>query len=398
MTLPLEKIRVLDCSNVKAGPMCGQILADFGAEVIRIEYPGGSFDRYLPPYAKNGRSFYLSYTCRNKKGITLNLKEMKGREIFRKLVRKSDIIIENVGPERNKQLALDYETLKEVKEDIIVISVSAYGQNGPYAMRSGFDGIAQGMCGVMWTTGFSECNRPVRLGISWVDTATGIYAALGAMVALYHRDNTGKGQHIDVSLLDVAVSFMESIFGEYKISGKARPQIGNANVLAAPYDSYKAKDGWVFLAAPTDSTWVRLCKATGRQELLNKCGFKTIRDRNRSELRDFFYKWLSEWIADKTVKEVLTHFAKFGVPCGPIHKIPDVLTDKQIKAREMMCNINTEGIGELPILAVPLKFSETLWEIRSGAPNIGEHNKEVYNTLLGLDIEELKDLEDAKII
>jgi len=209
----LQGIRVLDFSRYKAGPTCGQILGDIGAEVIRVEKPGGEEDRRLGPFAPDGQSLYLMFTCRNKKAITLNLQKQKGEEILKELVKQSDVVIENFGPGANQKLGLDYESLKNIKSDIITVAVSAYGQYGPYASQGGFDAIAQAMSGMMWLTGFSQ-GLPVREGVSIVDTVTGFYGAMGTLFALYHREKTGEGQLVDVSLLDSAVSFMESTIAE----------------------------------------------------------------------------------------------------------------------------------------------------------------------------------------
>jgi len=193
MQTVLEGIRVLDISRFKAGPTCGQILADMGAEVIRVERPGGDLDRELAPFTPAGQSFYLAFTCRNKKGVTLDLSKQRGKEIFQRLVKQTDVVIESFGPVVNKKLGIDYQSLKGIKGDIIVVAVSGYGQNGPYANRGSVDAIAQGMSGLMWVTGFPDENRPVRLGVSFVDTAAGIYGALGTLLALRYRGKTGKG-------------------------------------------------------------------------------------------------------------------------------------------------------------------------------------------------------------
>ena len=393
----LDGIRVLDFSRFKAGPTCAQILADMGAEVIRVERPGGDFDRELPPFAPEGQSFYLAYTCRNKKSITLNLTKEKGKEMLQRLVKQTDVVVESFEPVVNKKLGLDYQSLREIKRDIIVVAVSAYGQNGPYANRMGFDGIAQGMSGLMWVTGFPE-GKPVRLGVSFVDVAAGVYGALGVSLALHYKDKTGKGQSIDISLLDVAVSFMESILGEYTVTGQIRPQVGNANVLAAPYDAFNAKDGWVFIGTATPSQWKALCGVTGREDLADDPRFKTIRDRVRPESRQFLAEWLGEWVAQRTVAELVSQLNEAGVPCGQVNTIPEVVSNTQIQAREMVVELNHPNIGEIPLLGIPIKLSETPGEIRTPAPLVGEHNEQVYGDLLGLSPRQLSQLREKGII
>jgi len=262
----LRGIRVLDFSRYRAGPTCAQILADMGADVIRVERPTGEYDRQLGPFAPGGQGFYLMITCRNKKAITLNLQKQKGKKILSELVRQSDVVIENFGTDVNKRLGLDYESLKKIKPDIIAVAVSAFGQYGPYSSRLGFDGVAQAMSGLMWTTGFPQ-DLPVKSGVSFVDTATGVYGALGTLFALYHREKTGEGQLVDVCLLDTAVSFMESIVAEYEVANEIRPQVGNSHVFTGPYDAYKAKDGYFYVATTGDATWRRFLKMMDREEL-----------------------------------------------------------------------------------------------------------------------------------
>ena len=394
----LEGLRVIDFSQFKAGPTCTQILADMGAEVIRVESPGGNSDRYLAPYAPNGQSLYLSFTCRNKKGITLDLRKEKGKEIFNKLVKQSDVVVESLGSVGNKKLEVDYKSLKQIKSDIIVVSVSGFGQDGPYAKRLCFDAIAQAMSGLMWVTGFPEEDRPERFGVSYVDYTTGVYGALGTLLALRYRDKTGKGQLVDLSLLDTAVSFTESIWGEFKIAKQIRPKVGNANVLTAPYDAFKAKDGWVFIGIVTPKQWDSLCKITGRENLSDDHRFKTMKDRCKLGNLQFFSEWLSKWVADKTVDELVEQLNDAGIPCGPVNTIPQAFSDPQIRARKMIVELDRPGIGKIPLVRTPVKLSETPGEIKTLDPAIGEHNEEVYGNLLGLTPEQILQLKKESII
>lgn len=399
----LEGIRVLDLSRYRAGPTCGQILADMGAEVIRIEKPSGEDDRQLQPFdpgkgsAADGQSIYLMFTCRNKKGITLNLRKTKGREILEKLVKQSDVVIENFGPDTNRKMGLDYDSLRKIKPDIIVIAVSAYGQYGPYASRSGFDVIAQAMSGLMWITGFPQ-GIPVKPGVSFVDTATGAYGALGAVSALYYRNRTGEGQLVDVSLLDSAISFMESNIAEYEVANQVHPQVGNAHTYAAPYDVYKASNGYFALGLSGNPMWQRFLKMLNREELVHDTRFQTDRDRAKPENRQFFTDLLNSWAADKTVDEVVKRFNEAGVPSGPVNTIPQVAGDPHIRAREMLIEVEHPGIGKVPLIGIPVKYSRTPGRIKSVAPAVGEHNEEVYRNLLGYTREELDRLKEDGII
>jgi len=393
----LEGIRVLDFSRYRAGPTCGQILGDMGAEVIRIERPGGEDDRRLGPFAPGGQGFYLMITCRNKKAITLNLQKPKGKGILEELVKRSDVVIENFGPDVNKRLGLDYESLAKIKPDIIAVAVSAYGQYGPYASRLGFDGIAQAESGLMWVTGFPQ-GLPVKSGVSFIDTATGLYGALGTLFALYHREKTGEGQAVDVSLLDSAVSFMESIPAEYEVSNETRPQVGNSHIYVGPYNAYKAKDGYFFLGVIGNLIWKRFLKMMGREELASDPRFQTDYDRAQPENRQFFTDWLNKWAAEKTVAEVVKQFDEAGVPCGPVNTIPEVTADPHIRAREMLVEVEHSGVGKVPLTGIPIKFSKTPGNIKTVAPMLGEHNEEVYCSLLGYNLQELAQLKEEGVV
>ncbi len=393
----LQGIRVLDCSRYKAGPTCGQILGDMGAEVIRVEKPGGEEDRRLGPFTPDGQSLYLMFTCRNKKAVTLNLQKQEGKKILEKLVKQSDVVIENFGPSTNKKLELDHESLKKIKSDIITVAVSAYGQYGPYAKQGGFDAIAQAMSGMMSLTGFPQ-GLPVREGVSIVDTVTGFYGAMGTLFALYHREKTGEGQLVDVSLLDTAASFMESAIAEYEVADEPRPQVGNAHAFVAPYDAYKAKDGYFFLGVVGNYVWERFLQVMDRVELAGELRFQTDYDRARPENRQFFADWLNQWAEQRTVAEVVKRFNEAGVPCGPVNTIPEVAADPHIRVREMLVEVEHPGIGKVPLIGIPIKFSKTPGKIKSAAPLLGEHNEEVYTGLLGYASQELVRLKEGGVI
>ena len=391
----LHGIRILDFSRFKAGPYAAMLLGDMGADVIKVERPGGEEDRLLGPYTSDGESMYLLFTSRNKRAITLDLKKERGQEILRELVIRSDVVIENFGLGINKNLGLDYESLKQVKPDIITVAVSAYGQYGPYAHRPGFDAMAQAMSGIMWLTGFPG-GLPIKAGVNTADFCAGVYAALGVMMALYNREKTGKGQLVDISLLDTAVSFLESTMAEYEVLGEVRPQVGNANVFLSPYDAYKAKDGYFFVGVGSDAIWKRFLKVTGWEGLANDPRFQTHRDRVKN--RQFFSDRINEWAADKAVDEIVNQFNEASVPCAPVNEIPDVAADPHIRAREMIVEFDHPGIGKVPLIGVPVKLSETPGEIRTPAPAIGEHNEEIYCGLLNRSSEELNQLRQDGVV
>jgi len=391
----LHGIRVLDFSCYKSGPYCGMLLADMGAEVIRVEKPKGGEDRLLGPFAPDGQSMYLMFTCRNKKGITLNLRTDKGQEILKELVKRADVVLENFGVNVAMAMGLGYKSLKEIKPDIILVSVSGYGQSGDYAHRVCFDSIAQAESGVMWLTGFPE-GRPTRAGVNLVDFSTGIYAALGTMLALYHRQRTGEGQMIDIGLLDAAMSFMESAIAEYEVLGEVRPQVGNANVFAAPYDAYKAKDGYVYIAVVGDSMWRRFLKVVGREDLSNDPRFKT--DSHRAKNHQFFTNLVGQWVAEKEVGGVVSQLNEAGIPCGRVNTIPQVAADPHIRDREMLVEVEHPGVGKVPLIGIPIKLSKTPGKIKTVAPMLGEHNEEIYCDLLGYTHQELNQLKNKGVI
>lgn len=393
----LHGIRVLDFSRYKAGPTCGQMLGDMGAEVIRIERPGGEDDRQLSPFAAGEQSSYLMFTARNKKGITLNLRKQKGKELLEELVKRSDVVIENFGPDVNKRLGLDYESLKKIKSDIIVMSLSAFGQYGPYASRIGFDAIAQAVSGLMWISGFPQ-GLPMKPGINFIDTASGVYGALGVLYALYHRERTGEGQSVDVSLLDSAVSFMESVPAEYEVANEIRPQVGNAHTYSGPYDAYKAKDGYFFLGVVGNTIWKRLIKMMGREELASDPRFKSDYDRARPESRQFFTDWFNGWAAEQAVDEVVKQFNEAGIPCARINTVPQATADPHIRAREMLVEVEHPEVGKVPLIGIPIKLSKTPGRIKNTAPMLGEHNEEIYCGWLGHTHQELTQLREEGII
>ena len=391
----LHGIRILDFARYRAGPYAAMLLADMGADVIRVERPGGEDDRLLGPYTADGQSMYTLFTCRNKKGITLNLTSEKGKKMLKELVNRSDVVIESSGAGVNEKLGLDYESLKQMKPDIIVVAMSAYGQYGPYAHRLGVDSIAQAMSGIMWLTGFPD-GPPIRAGVNIVDFSAGIYAALGTVLALYNRDKTGEGQLVDVSLLDTGLSFTESTIAEYKVLKEIRPQVGNANIFIAPYDTYKAKDGYVCLAVISQYSWRKFLKVMDREELADDPRFQTYQTRVKNS--HFFTEWLSDWMADKSADEVVSQFNEAGVPCARVNTIPEVAADTHIREREMIVEFDHPEIGKVPLIGNPIKLSKTPAEIRTSAPALGEHNEEIYCGLLGLNQQELHQLKQEGTI
>ena len=338
---------------------------------------------------------YSWHFCCEKKGITLNTSSENGRGVLSDLVLRSDVIIESFVPQAKKAKGLDYESLKAINPRIILTSISAYGQTGPYAHRGGFDAIAQGMAGMMAISGFPG-EGPLKSGSPVTDYGTGIYAALGTFAALFQRQSTGVGQTVDVSLLDTAVSFMETVFTEYKTLGEERPQLGNKRPYTAPTDMIKVKDGYINISVSTDGIWRRFTKLTGNEQYRDDPRYSSNRVRYQS--REFLTSLASAWAADKTTREAIQELEAAGIPAGPVYSVADVLADPHIKARNMIVEIEYPEVGKITIPAVPIKLSETDTTIQKRAPMVGEHNDEVYCQLLGYSKEKLGRLSQEGVI
>lgn len=397
MQKALEGIRALDFSRYVAGAYCGALLADMGADVIRVERPEGEVDRELGPFAPNGENIvYGMILARNKKGITLNTRSEKGRGILKELVKRADIVVENYGVEGKKIMGLDYELLSQINPAIILVSISGFGSFGPYAKKLCFDAIAQGMSGAMCYTGFPG-NPPTRAAVPYVDFSSGIYGALGAMFALYHREKTGKGQMVDVALLDAAISFVAGmgVAAEYKLLNYIRPQIGNTSFYNYN-NTYKARDGWLFIYTVGNSIWQRLLKVIGREDLAQDPRFKD--DITRWQNRDVLDPIVSEWVSRYAVKEALDLLEKARVPCGPVNNIANIVDNPHVKAREMIVDIDFPGSGPVPLSGIVPKLSRTPGKIERRAPLIGEDNEEIYCKLLNLSLEELRQLKQEGVV
>jgi len=393
----LQGIRVLDFSRYGSGPYCGALLADMGAEVIKVESPGGGIDRQLGPFAPNGENIvYGMILARNKKGITLDLRGDKGKEILKELVKRADIVVENYGAEGKKIMGLDYESLSEINPSIILVSISGCGTFSPYAEKLAFDNIAQAMSGAMCYGGFPN-NPPTRASVPYADFSSAIYGALGAMFALYYREKTGKGQMVDIALLDAAFSMVAGmgIAAEYKLLNYIRPQQGNQGYYCFT-NSFEAKDGWIMVMVISNPIWRRFLKAIKREDLAQDPRF--IDDMARYENRDVLNSIVGEWVSQRTVNEAVNLLEEARIPCGKVNNIADIIDDPHIRAREMLVEVDFPGVGLVPLSGVVPKLSETPGKIERRAPLIGEHNDEIYRGLLGFKKEELEKLKKEGVI
>ncbi len=394
--LPLEKLKVLDLTQVMAGPFCTQLLADMGADVTKVEQPGtGDQSRRAMGFKMKGEdtAAFLAVN-RNKKSITLDLKEDDAREIFYKLAREADIIVENFRPGVTKKLGIDYETLSEMNPRLIYASISGFGQTGPYAMRAGYDLIAQGMAGVMSVTG-EPGGPPAKAGIPIGDLSAGMFCAFGILSARTAREETGRGQRIDTSLFEgsLALSIWET--AELWATGRIPQPFGSAHRLTAPYQALATSDGYINVGANNERLWKRLCSSVGREELLGDERFTTNDDRmeNRHELAIELEKTLK----DKTTDEWMEVFNEAGFPAGPIHNYKQVFEDEHTKARNMMVEMDHPIEGKIKGLGIPVKLSETPGQIRRPAPLLGEHTEETLGRL-GYSDSDIANLKERGVV
>ncbi len=395
MTRALEGIRIIEFSRALAGPYCTMLLADLGAEVIKVEMPGSGDDSrgWGPPFIEGEAAYFLSIN-RNKKSMTLNLKADKAKEIACKLIQTADVVLESNRPGAMARLGLDYESVKKVKPEIIYTSVSGFGQTGPYSSRPGFDQVIQGYGGIMGLTGEAD-GPPLKVGIAVTDIATGMFAAIGILTALYHRQATGKGQYIDASMLDGQVSWLTYQAGRYLASGKVPQRIGSAHPLIVPYQAFEAKDGFVNIAVGNDNLWKKFCDATELRAIVDDPKFAT--NAKRVENRQEVIEIISNVIAGKTMQEWLDILEDAGIPCGPIYTVDQIFSDPQVLARNMLVEVDHPKCGPVKVTGSPIKLSETPADVRTSPPMLGQHNEEILQDL-GFDSSDIEKIKEEKVI
>src|SRR5262249_18316699 len=394
MTGPLEGIRVLDFGRFIAGPYCAMMLADFGADVIRIERPGGGEDRRLGPVTENGEGGLFLNVNRNKRGISLDLSHRAAGEIIRRLVASADIVVANLPIDVLRKTGLDYDSLRSIKPDIILVMASAFGPDGPYKDRVGFDGVVQAMSGAMSLTG--SPGPPVRSIVSWVDYGTALHAAFAAMAALYQRKASGKGQLIDASLLATGLTFMMPLLAELSTTGVERKQQGNTGYYAAPSDVYQTRDGrWIIVPTIGDPMFRRWARVVGRADLIEdrRCRDDISRGNNYELINDV----MIEWCAKLTRDEAIAALEEARVPCGPVYDLEEVLSDVQVHARGIVQQVEFPGgTKPVPIAATPVRLGGQPVK-NTRAPMLGEHTAEVLQDL-GFKESEIAELREAGVI
>lgn len=393
-SLPLAGIRVADFGRFIAGPYCAMLLADMGADVIRIDRRGGSEDRFLAPVAKTGEGTGFLSLNRNKRSLTLELGSPQSAEIVRRLVKSADVVVANLPIEVLRKIGLDYDALKEIKPDVIMARISTFGQDGPYAGRVGFDAVAQAMTGAMSLTGFP--GTPTRSLVPFEDYGTALHTAFGIMVALYHREKTGLGQVVDGSLLATGITFMQGVLAERQVLGIERRQLGNTSFYAAPADAYQTRDGWIMVSVVGNEMFARWARLVGREDFITDPRFAN--DQSRADNQESISAAMNAWLASRSNAQAISDLESARIPAGPVLDPGQVLDDPQVKTRGLLQAIEFPGTPHAVPLASPaIGMSSTPPTIRRRAPMVGEHTDEVLREL-GYSAEEIQKLKQAKIV
>ena len=375
----LDGFRVLDLSRILSGPYCTMVLADFGADVIKVERPGSGDDTraWGPPFLDGESAYYLSIN-RNKRSITVDLGQARGREIIYALTRVSDVVIENFRPGTADRIGVGYERLREENPRIVYCSISGFGQEGPYRDRPGYDALAQAMSGMMSITG-DPGGPPTKHGMSIADIGAGMWAALSIVTALLTRERTGQGQFIDISLLDAQISWLTYAAGNYFTTGENPARYGSAHPSIVPYQPFATADGYLMLAVGNDRLWQQFCAVADQAELATQPGFATSAERvvNRDAVIDAVAKVMQ----GRTTSEWMRVLEEAGIPAGPINTVAQALTDPHVLAREMAVTLDHPTAGAVTVTGNPAKFSVTPTEMRSPPPLLGQHTDEILRSL-----------------
>ncbi|MGU3776530.1 CaiB/BaiF CoA transferase family protein [Burkholderia metallica] len=390
----LSHIRVLDLTRVLAGPWCAQTLADFGADVIKVERPGAGDDtrHWGPPYLKDAdgadtaeAAYYLAAN-RNKRSVTIDLATPEGQQIVRELAAQSDVVLENYKVGQLKKYGLDYDSLRAVKPDLVYCSVTGFGQTGPYAHRAGYDFIIQGIGGFMSITGERDGEPgggPQKAGVAIADLATGLYSTIAVLAALAHRDRTGEGQYIDMALLDVQVALLANMNTNFLASGKPPVRWGNAHPNIVPYQTFQTRDGWIIVAVGNDGQFRKFVEAGGRPALADDERFATNPARVRH--RDTLVPILAEMVKTRDKADWIAALEAAGVPCGPINDLDEVFDNEQVVARGMQVSLPHPCGADAKLVRNPIRMSATPPDARTAPPLLGAQTDDVLRDMLGYD-------------
>lgn len=391
-TSALSHLSVLDLTRARAGPTCCRILADFGADVLKIEAPPGVDPNEGMSGPRHG--YDMINLHRNKRSLTLNLKESEGRAIFMRLAKKTDIVVENFRPDVKERLGIGYEALRSTNPRIILASISGFGQTGPYRLRAGFDQIAQGMGGLMWVTGFAG-EGPMRAGIAVADSSAGIYAASGILIAIAERERSGVGQWVQTSLLQSQIAMLDFQAARYLVDGEVPGQAGNDHPYSTPMGVLKTADGYINIGVGGDGQWRALCKALERPDLATNADYATLADRYRN--RPKLMELLNLVFQTCSSAEWLQRLETVGVPAGPIYKLDEVFADPQVQHLGIAVPCHHHARGDTHIVGEPIELSRTPARVASMAPEPGEHTEQVLRAL-GYETADIERLRTAKIV
>jgi formyl-CoA transferase len=394
--LPLSGIRVLDLSRILAGPYCTMILGDQGAEILKVERPGGGDDTrtWGPPFAGGESAYYLCCN-RNKRSIAIDLKSPEGIALIVELAATADVLVHNFTPGLMERFGLSYEAMRKVNPRLVYASISAYGQDGPYRDRPGYDMVLSAVGGLMYITGEQDGN-PCKVGVAITDVLTGVYASGAITSALFWRERSGQGQHLDISLLDAQVSALANIASSYLVAGKEAQRWGTAHESIIPYQVFQAKDRPIAIAVANQKLWINFSKALGREDWLEDPRFDS--NPKRVEHRLELLPMIDEVLASKTCDEWMEILVAAAVPCGPVNDMEHLFDDPQVQHRKMIEEVPHPTIDSLRLAGIPIKYSETPGSIRRHPPLLGEHTDEVLAEVLEYSAEKIAALRERGVV
>ena len=396
---PLTGLKVIELAHIMAGPVCGQFLADMGADVIKVEkVPGGDDTRRMVPPDIDGESAAFMILNRNKRGTAINLKTKAGKAVLRKMLQTADVVIENYRPGTMERLGLGYETLRKQNRGLIYCQITGFGLTGPYAERAGFDLISQGISGLMSVTGEGAGRPPIKAGVPVGDIGAGMLAAMGILAAYIHRVKSGDGQLVDTSLLEASVINTSWVSAIFLATGISPTALGSAHPLAAPYQAIQTADGWINIGAANQANWLRMVEVIGTPELAEDPRF--VDNAERMQNLPALIKILTRSFKQRSTTDWLTRLETVGVPAGPVLSIGEMLQDPQVLARDMVVEVEHSKLGRTKALGSPVKFSRTPTKINRGAPLLGEHTREILGEYgySNSDIEALADAGDVILL
>jgi len=407
MPLPFSNIRVLDLSRILAGPWCTQALADLGAEVIKIERPGRGDDTRFwgPPFLKDrdgkdtADAAYYQCTNRAKKSVTIDIAKPEGQALVREIAVKSDVLVENFKVGDLARYGLGYEDMRALNPRIVYCSITGFGQDGPYRDRAGYDFMIQGMGGLMSITGERDelpGGGPQKAGVAIADLMTGMYSTVGIMAALWERNTSGVGQHVDMALLDTQVAWLANQNLNYLVSGEPPRRMGNSHPNLTPYDAFRTRNGDIILAVGNQEQYAKFCKVAGIPELIDNPRF--VDNPSRVANRDALKTLIGQAMLKHTTAEWIAILEPLGVPCGPINRLDQVFADPQVVHRKMKVDVPHPVAGSIPLVANPIKFSRTPLTYDTPPPMLGEHTETVLRELLGKSVEDIRALRSRGIV